>query len=520
MKMRSAAALNTLCATVSMGALFFTPQLAFAIGVNAENFAPAAGNSSALFSETPHSTPERSWIYGATTDYALHPVELGDGKSKRQGVLDHLWMMHASVGYGFLKDLEIQSVFPFALVNVNQNPKNYLLGLGGSRSSFLLSDARIGLKYTALEWGTRFAGTHALAAEVRVPSGSKEALLSDGTTRLKVSVPSSLFSTAGDWEVSLTPGIIIWGDRERVIGDTGFVGGQRTLLARSWAASWESSFNWTFLGTKNRPKSVDLEAGIKTEFSQGYISLNSAGNPWEWAAGARYLLNENLSLHGSAGTGFGRGVGSPLMRVMAGVRWSQGGLRVEETEDNIDLRDLGRTMSDTDLDRILAESRAEEQPRQLASDESLLRLLVDGQVFDIGYVRFKFNSAELSPEANKTLDALMQKLLIEKPNAVKIEGHTDSVGSLDYNMALSKRRADAVKKALTTRGFEANIISTVGAAFRYPVASNATKQGRAANRRIEVSLNGAAFRKSTFTPDELKRFQEWIAPGGRRPARD
>jgi outer membrane protein OmpA-like peptidoglycan-associated protein len=493
---------------------------ASALGVNAENYAPSAANDSALLSETPYTLPNKSWMLGLTSDYALRPVELGDGKEERVGVVDHLWMTHLSAGYGLTENIDFYGVLPFAFVSAHENPSNYLLQVGSTRDYFLLSDLRAGLKFKILEWGTSFAGTHSIAADLRVPSGNTEAMLSDGTARTKLTVPSSLFSTAGDWEISLTPGIIIWGDRERVVGDTGFAGGRRTLLARSWAASWDSSVRWTLSGTSRRPQHLGLEAGIKTEFSQGYIALNSAGNPWEWAVGARYQWDENLSLHGSAGTGFGRGVGSPLMRVMAGVRWSGGGVKEVESEESFDLRDVGKAYSDVELDRILVESRAEEQPRQLASDESLLRLMVEGQVVDIGYVRFKFNSADLSPEASKAISALMQRLLVEKPNKVRIEGHTDSVGAIDYNAALSKRRADAVKKALMNRGLEGNIVTTSGAGFRYPVASNATKQGRAANRRIEVSLDDSSFRKSSFTPAELKKFQEWIAPGGRRPTRD
>jgi outer membrane protein OmpA-like peptidoglycan-associated protein len=236
--------------------------------------------------------------------------------------------------------------------------------------------------------------------------------------------------------------------------------------------------------------------------------------------GARWQMNETTSLHSSVGSGFGRGVGAPLARLMAGVRWISGGIKQAESEEVYDLRDVSRSYTDVELDRILLESRAEEQPRAMASDESLLRLMVEGQVVELGAVRFKFNSAELTPEANKTIDKLMQRLVLEKPKQIHIEGHTDSVGTLDYNMALSKRRADAVRKALITRGIDFGIVSTSGAAFRFPVASNATKQGRAANRRIEVGLDGATFRKATFTPAELRRFKEWISPGGKRPARD
>ncbi|MFZ9519292.1 MAG: OmpA family protein [Silvanigrellaceae bacterium] len=495
-------------------------QTASALGFNAETYSPTAGNASGLLNETPHIIPFQAWMYGLTADYVMNPVELGDGKSQRVGIVDDLIMTHFSAGYGLLRELDFYGVLPIALLDIHQNPKNYLMEFGASRQFFLLSDPRVGIKYKAIEWGTRIAGTHTIAADVRIPFGEKKAMLSDGTSRLKLSVPSSIFSTGGDWEVSLTPGVILWGDRERVIGETGFVNGRRVFLARNWAVSWDSSFQWSAMGTPRTSKHLSLEAGIRTEFSQGYISLSSPGNPWEWGLGARYVYNDKMTFHGSVGTGFGRGVGSPLARLMAGVRYTSGGYKEVESGGVFDPRDALPLYSDVDLDRILADSRAEEAPRQLASDESLLRLLVGNEVVDVGYVRFKFGSAELTPAAMKTIELLKERLEIEKPNAIHVEGHTDSVGSLDVNMALSKRRADAVKKALVDRDVQSEIITTSGVAFRYPVASNATKQGRAANRRIEVSLNGKRFRKANPTPQELVKYREWIAPGGKRPARD
>ncbi len=518
--MKSRQIVQMACLGLGTWVCALSSQTAVAAGVNAENFAPSANGDSPLFHDTPYPLNEQSWMLGATTDYALRPVELGDGKEKREAVLDHLWMTHLSAGYGLFGRMDVNAVLPFALINTHRNPSGYLLEVGAGRNAFLLSDVRLGAKYKVLEWGTAFAGTHAIAVDFRLPTGNAEAMLSDNTLRTKLSIPSSLFSTAGEWEISLNPGLIIWGTRERVIGDTQFAGGRRTLLSRSWAASWDSSVKWTLLGSARQAGHVALEAGLRTEFTQGYIALNSAGNPWEWAAGARLQLSDDLSVHGSAGTGFGRGVGAPLMRLMAGVRWSGGGMKEVRTEESFDMREPGKDYSDLELDRILGESRAEDQPRQLASDESLLRLMVEGQVVDIGYVRFKFNSAELTPEANRVIEDLFQRLLVEKPRKIHIEGHTDSVGSMEYNLALSKRRADAVKKALVINGIEGNIVTTSGASFRFPVASNATKQGRAANRRIEVSLDGSVFRKSKFEPHELKKMQDWIAPGGRRPSRD
>jgi outer membrane protein OmpA-like peptidoglycan-associated protein len=511
---------STKIALASLAACLFSAN-ASALGVNAENYAPAAGNSSALLHETSQTLSHKSWMFGVTADYALRPIELGDGKSTRVGVVDHLLMSHFSAGYGLLRNLELSGVLPLALWNSYDNPENYLLGVGGTRKFVLFSDPRIGLKLNALDWGSSIAGSHSVAVEMRVPLGESAALLSDGTMRTKFSLPSSIFSTSGDWEFNLTPGVILWSDRDRVVADNGLPDGRRTFLSRSWAASWETGLQWTASGTPRNREHLSLEAGLRAEFSQGYLSVSSAGNPWEWGFGAKYVADENMTFHGSVGSSIGRGVASPMMRLMAGVRYSTGGSKDNVVSDDVgDSRYALPAYSDVELDRILADSRGEDSPRQLASDESLLRLMVGDEIIDIGYVRFKFASAELTPEARRTIDALRDRLKIEQPRTVTIEGHTDSVGSLEVNMALSKRRADAVKKALAEGGIDSSIIRTSGVAFRYPVASNATKQGRAANRRIEVSLNGKYFRKVNPSPQEMIKYKEWIAPGGRRPARD
>jgi outer membrane protein OmpA-like peptidoglycan-associated protein len=68
------------------------------------------------------------------------------------------------------------------------------------------------------------------------------------------------------------------------------------------------------------------------------------------------------------------------------------------------------------------------------------------------------------------------------------EGHTDSVGSEEFNLALSQRRADAVKEVLTAKGVSPERILTKGYGKQFPVASNDTESGRQLNRRVEVLI--------------------------------
>jgi outer membrane protein OmpA-like peptidoglycan-associated protein len=111
-----------------------------------------------------------------------------------------------------------------------------------------------------------------------------------------------------------------------------------------------------------------------------------------------------------------------------------------------------------------------------------------GIVLTIGDVLFATGKANLSPNANKSVATLAEFLKKYPKRDVLIEGHTDSVGKDDYNMVLSRKRADSVKYELMEDGIEAGRITTVGYGKKFPLASNDTKAGKAQNRRVEVII--------------------------------
>jgi outer membrane protein OmpA-like peptidoglycan-associated protein len=113
-----------------------------------------------------------------------------------------------------------------------------------------------------------------------------------------------------------------------------------------------------------------------------------------------------------------------------------------------------------------------------------------GLVLTLGDVLFDTGRAELNPGAGRKLDQLAQFLNEHKDRLVQIDGFTDSVGTDSYNEDLSRRRADAVKSALLSRGVDSARIGTVGYGKAYPVASNNESAGRQLNRRVEVVIGG------------------------------
>lgn len=105
-----------------------------------------------------------------------------------------------------------------------------------------------------------------------------------------------------------------------------------------------------------------------------------------------------------------------------------------------------------------------------------------------GNVTFGFDSAKLNPEFDPVLDKLAQTLSEYNKTVIQIAGHTDSTGSHAYNMNLSEQRALSVKNYLAGRGVPGQRMHTVGAGPDYPVASNDTPEGRAQNRRVEITI--------------------------------
>jgi len=103
-------------------------------------------------------------------------------------------------------------------------------------------------------------------------------------------------------------------------------------------------------------------------------------------------------------------------------------------------------------------------------------------------INFEFNSSRLTAEAMQSLDKVTQGLQGQPTMQLLIEGHTDSVGSESYNLKLSKERANAARAYLIQSGIEATRLESTGFGESQPVTSNATKDGRAENRRVEFKV--------------------------------
>ncbi|SFM96518.1 OmpA family protein [Thermodesulforhabdus norvegica] len=101
---------------------------------------------------------------------------------------------------------------------------------------------------------------------------------------------------------------------------------------------------------------------------------------------------------------------------------------------------------------------------------------------------FDFDSAVLKPGAYDEIDRVATVLRNYPQTRIRIEGHTDSIGSEQYNQMLSERRAMAVRDALVQRGVDPRRIEVVGYGESKPIATNATEAGRQLNRRVTIVI--------------------------------
>ena len=99
---------------------------------------------------------------------------------------------------------------------------------------------------------------------------------------------------------------------------------------------------------------------------------------------------------------------------------------------------------------------------------------------------FPFDSDAVAATARENLIAVARELRELGIEQVVVRGHTDTVGTRDYNLALSKRRADAVAKVLAEGGYPSEKIDSKGLGSTVPIADNATAEGRSQNRRVVI----------------------------------
>jgi outer membrane protein OmpA-like peptidoglycan-associated protein len=101
-------------------------------------------------------------------------------------------------------------------------------------------------------------------------------------------------------------------------------------------------------------------------------------------------------------------------------------------------------------------------------------------------INFDFNKSTLRPDSDPTLEKVLALLKSRPDLKLEVQGHTDNVGSDDYNLKLSDARAASVVAWLVSKGIAADRLTAHGYGMRQPIADNGSDEGRAKNRRVEL----------------------------------
>lgn len=112
------------------------------------------------------------------------------------------------------------------------------------------------------------------------------------------------------------------------------------------------------------------------------------------------------------------------------------------------------------------------------------------QAFTPSPLNFPFASAQPTHDSMKTIDNIAGVLKAHPAATIRIESHTDNVGTAESNFDLAQARAESIKSALVDRGVDGSRIDTAGLGQELPTASNDTAEGRAKNRRSEIIVTG------------------------------
>lgn len=153
-------------------------------------------------------------------------------------------------------------------------------------------------------------------------------------------------------------------------------------------------------------------------------------------------------------------------------------------------RDLASTRTELASEKTAREAAEKAAAQALADLKKFAKVSEEqrGMVITLsGGVLFASDQATLLPAAMLKLNEVADALIKGNPDAkITVEGHTDSQGQRDYNMTLSKKRADAVREQLVSRGVAADRITAAGLGPDKPLVDNKTAENRANNRRVEI----------------------------------
>lgn len=408
------------------------------------NFQPAISNVDDMF--TIYSSPnvgKHGWNAGFYIDYAKNPLEFGAPPGNRiAGVVDNQLIANFYATYGITEwmsfGLNIPVAFwndvrplvakgPNALFEADFDPQT---NLGDIRMEF-----KFRLRDNSDESG-KLIGV-ALIPFATLPTGPSSTFMGNG-------------AVTGGGKVVLDFNI---SERVRVALNVGYLSRDRVQVLN---VDYDDQILMG-LGI-----SVDILKDRLTFIAEGstepvvrHFFDDEVHTPAQAQAGLRFHINENFAINVGGGAGLTIGVGSPDYRIFAGLNYNWAPKPVD----------------------------CPKCPETTTTQAPEIEIMQK--------VHFDFNRATIKKVSYPVLNDVVA-IIKSNPDAVRsvsIQGHTDAIGSDEYNQSLSERRANAVKEYLINQGVSAGMLNSVGYGESQPIDTNESAAGRANNRRVEFKVN-------------------------------
>jgi len=428
--------------------------------------------------------------FGGTVylDYARNPLvyesSAGNSDTQQQAVVRDQLAVHLGVAYGLFDRLVVFAGGTGNLVMAGQDRAGYVTA-DGARMGDLNVGARVRLLGTPRLGEANYAAL-AVQANMTLPMARWVA-------------PSSQLS--GDGTVTVTPELL------------GEVGGRSVRLTANLGARLRGtqSFNTLEVGNEltwglgigvpliGRTLEVDIEVYGATSFSK---PMSYETSPVEAIAGLRWRAESGWTAAIGAGPGIARGYGSPDFRAVATLGWTQPAARVAVVEEREEIAAAPAPLAppapaDSDGDGVIdslddcpqvagpEDNRGCPRAARLAPTE-----IAPVEIVILQRIEFETDaSGTLRPVTVETLEGV-RAVLEANPqiHRVAIEGHADERATDEYNMTLSKQRADAVMRWLVAHGIDASRLESHGYGEREPFAPGFTPEAQQINRNVQFFI--------------------------------
>ncbi|CAN5565844.1 hypothetical protein BH10BDE1_BH10BDE1_29480 [soil metagenome] len=420
------------------------------IGADAQNFNPTTNGIDFVTVQSSETLKPGVINLGLFLNHAVNSLPYFDSPGGTRLVFaDSLTSFDFNAGMGLTKDWDVG----FSLPQVLRQQVDDGTGAHGEFASTGITEARINTKYrffgdaqgglaTILSTNFNMIGNNPYSGTDAGPTFNIE-LAADTTV--------NRFALGGNI-----------GYRMRSKG-TKIPGSIADPLGNQFIASAAASYHFPEYSTKVISE-IFGALPAETSNSFGERSLSS----FEWLLGLKYDVTTNLALHAGGGTELLQGVASPDWRLYAGLNYTFGPI-FDDKQPSLRPDHPSETRY---LEVVPTISSAVVQER-----------------FRTQSILFAFDSDRMIGAYDEVLKELADALA-SGFKKLKIEGHTDSVGPVTYNEALSLRRANAIRKRLIEKFKQSpSKIQAVGYGESRPIADNANYQGRQSNRRVEFEID-------------------------------